>query len=84
MHSAYSTTTHDTIGGLKTGDTVLVTRTLPDGARFRFQGTLDLTAPVGGFTVVGEDLDSGLRTTGYFLAEDATPGVRQDIIAVQA
>ncbi|MFD9053435.1 hypothetical protein [Streptomyces zaomyceticus] len=73
---------HDKHGSLTTGDTVLVTRTLPDGQRFRFLGTLDLTAPEGGFTVVGEDLDSGLRTTGYFLVEDDTPGLRQDVVAV--
>ncbi|MCL7430165.1 hypothetical protein [Streptomyces sp. YS415] len=62
---------------IRTGDTVLVTRILPDGTVHRFAGALDLTGPPGGFSVTGEDLATGLRTRGYFLAEDTSPGTRQ-------
>ncbi|WP_217143260.1 hypothetical protein [Streptomyces sp. AC627_RSS907] len=65
--------------GLRTGDRVTVTRVLTDGRELAFRGTLDLSGPHGGFTVTGEDLTTGLRTTGHFLAEDAAYGVRQRV-----
>jgi hypothetical protein len=65
--------------GLRTGDRVTVTRTLAGGAVFRFRGELDLAGPYGGFTVTGQDPDTGLRTTGHFLAEDDAYGVRQRV-----
>ncbi|MFE6358561.1 hypothetical protein ACFVP3_00885 [Streptomyces sp. NPDC057806] len=69
--------------GPRTGDTVLVTRTLPDGTTHRFRGTLDLTAPPGGFSVTGEDLGTGLRTRAFFPAEDTSPGTRQSVEKVR-
>ncbi|MFJ8186609.1 hypothetical protein [Streptomyces sp. NPDC096105] len=68
----------------RTGDTVLVTRVLPDGTIHRFRGTLDRTAPPGGFSVTGEDLGTGLRTRGYFTAEDTSPGTQQYVEKVPA
>lgn len=67
--------------GLRTGDRVTVTRVLADGRELGFRGTLDLAGPHGGFTVTGEDLTTGLLTTGHFLADgDAdADGVRQRV-----
>ncbi|MFI2351791.1 hypothetical protein ACH492_33245 [Streptomyces sp. NPDC019443] len=61
-----------------------MTRTLSDGQVFRFRGTLDLSGPAGGFTVTGKDPDTGFRTTGYFLREDTTAGVLQQVERVGA
>ncbi len=85
MNAAHASTTgrtsdaHSTVCGLRSGDTVLVTRTLPDGQVFRFRGILDVSGPADGFTVTGEDLDTGFRTTGYFAGEDTTAGVLQQV-----
>lgn len=69
----------DPLRGLHTGDHVTVTRVLADGRALRFRGTLDLAGPHGGFTVTGEDLTTGLRTTGHFLRQDSAHGVRQHV-----
>ncbi|MFF3249388.1 hypothetical protein ACFYWY_38060 [Streptomyces sp. NPDC002870] len=84
MNGAHTSDAYDTINSLGSGDTVLVTRTLSGGQVFRFRGVLDLSGPAGGFTVTGEDPDTGFRTTGYFLREDTAAGVLQQVERVGA
>lgn len=84
MNVAHTSDAYDTISSLRSGDAVLVTRTLADGQVFRFRGILDLSGPAGGFTVTGEDPDTGFRTTGYFLREDTAAGVLQRVEPVGA
>ncbi|MCX4993654.1 hypothetical protein [Streptomyces sp. NBC_00568] len=59
-----------------------MTRTLGDHQVFRFEGTLECSSLTDGFAVTGEDVDTGFRTTGYFLNEDATLGTRQEVMLV--
>ncbi|MFJ7078523.1 hypothetical protein [Streptomyces sp. NPDC098781] len=67
---------------LRTGDTVLVTRTFPDGTVYRFKGVADFAGPEGIFTVVGHDPDTELHTTGYFMTQDSAYGVKQDVVRI--